>query len=100
MGEFRRASGGNVAVIFALAAIPLIGAIGVAIDLARANDVKSQMQKSLDAAVLSGVTQVSANQISTATDVFNGDFQPKLTAGATSSFTQNSDGSLSGSAGA
>lgn len=96
--KFRHASGGNVAVIFALAAIPLVGAIGVAIDFARANDVKSQMQKSLDAAVLTGVTQVSTNQISTATDLFNGDFQTKLAAAATPSFTQNSDGSLSGSA--
>jgi len=100
IAEFGRASGGNVAVIFALAAIPLIGAIGVAIDLARANNVKSQMQKSLDAAVLAGVTQASASQISTATDVFNGDFHVKFAAGATPSFTQNSDGSLSGSASA
>jgi len=96
--DFRRARHGNMAVIFALAAIPVIGAIGAAVDLSKANDVKTTLQNSLDAAVLAGVTQSTSNQISTATALFNGDFVARFGNSATVSFTQNADGSLSGTA--
>jgi Flp pilus assembly protein TadG len=96
--EFCRAREGNLAVIFALAALPVIGAIGAAVDFSKVSDVKAQMQNSLDAAVLAGVTQVSANQVSTATAVFKGDFDAKYGTSSTPSFTQNADGSLSGTA--
>jgi hypothetical protein len=56
------------------------------------------MQNSLDAAVLAGVTQASASQVSTATAVFSGDFGTKFAGSSTPSFTQNSNGSLSGTA--
>ena len=95
---FFRARGGNVAVVFALAAVPLVGAVGAAVDFAKASDVKAQMQNALDAAVLAGVTQASANQISTAGQVFDGDFGTKFRSSATRSFTQNANGSLSGTA--
>jgi len=85
-------------VIFALAALPVIGAIGAAVDFSKASDVRSQMQNSLDAAVLAGVTQVSANQVSAAGQVFDGDFSGKYGTSATRSFTQNADGSLTGTA--
>ena len=84
--------------IFALAALPVIGAIGAAVDFSKASDVRSQMQNSLDAAVLAGVTQVSANQVSAAGQVFDGDFSGKYGTSATRSFTQNADGSLTGTA--
>jgi len=96
--EFFRSRDGNLTITLALAAIPLIGAIGMAVDLSKANDVKTQLQKSLDAAVLAGVAQVSAEQVSTATAVFTGDYLPKHTTAATSAFTQNADNSLSGTA--
>jgi Flp pilus assembly protein TadG len=95
---FCRAPEGNLAVIFALAALPVIGAIGAAVDFSKASDVRSQMQNSLDAAVLAGVTQVSANQVSAAGQVFDGDFSGKYGTSATRSFTQNADGSLTGTA--
>jgi Flp pilus assembly protein TadG len=96
--EFCRAREGNLAVIFALSALPVIGAIGAAVDFSKVNDVKSQMQNALDAAVLAGITQATANQVSTATAVFNGDFSAKYGTSSTPSFTQNADGSLSGTA--
>ena len=96
--EFCRARDGNLAVIFAFSAIPVIGAIGAAVDFSKASDVRSQMQNALDAAVLAGVTQASANQIATAGNVFDGDFSGKYATTATRSFTQNADGSLSGTA--
>lgn len=84
--------------IFALSLLPIIGAIGVAVDFSKANDVRSQLQNSLDAAVLAGVTDISANQVGTAGKVFDGDFQGKYTTSAARSFTQNADGSLTGTA--
>jgi Flp pilus assembly protein TadG len=93
-----RANAANVAVIFAIAAIPVIGAIGTAIDLAKANDVSTRLQAALDAAVLAGDTQPSAQQISTASVVFSSDFNARYGATATASFLQNSNGSLSGTA--
>jgi Flp pilus assembly protein TadG len=95
---FCRAREGNLGVIFALAAIPVIGAIGAAVDFSKVSAVKSQMQNSLDAAVLAGVTQASANQVSMAGNVFDGDIAGKYGTTTTRSFTQNADGSLSGTA--
>jgi Flp pilus assembly protein TadG len=98
IARFCRANTGNVAVIFAIAAIPVIGSIGTAVDLAKANDVSVKLQAALDAAVLAGSTQTSAKQVSTASAIFNGDFAGKYGAIATASFVQNADGSLSGTA--
>ena len=58
-----RANAGNVAIIFAIAAIPVVGSIGTAIDLAKANDVGTRLQAALDAAVLAGDTQPSAQHL-------------------------------------
>jgi len=96
--NFCRARGGNLAVTFAVAAIPVIGAVGAAVDLSKANDVKTQLQNAVDAAVLAGVTQSAASQISTATVVFTGDFVGKYGNAGSASFTQNADKSLSGAA--
>jgi Flp pilus assembly protein TadG len=68
MGIFRRFwSGragrrGNVAVIFAIAIIPLIGATGAAVDYAMANANRSSMQKALDAAALALAKQMPLSQ--------------------------------------
>ncbi|HTO62159.1 MAG TPA: TadE/TadG family type IV pilus assembly protein [Bradyrhizobium sp.] len=98
VAEFGRAREGNLAVIFSLAAIPIIGAMGAAVDFSTANDVKTQLQNALDAAVLAGATQTSAKQVSIATAVFNGDFVTKYGNTGSASFTQNANGSLSGTA--
>jgi Flp pilus assembly protein TadG len=50
--RFRRARDGNVAVIFALCAIPIIGSVGAAVDYSRASAVRSSMQQVLDATAL------------------------------------------------
>ena len=50
--NFCAARCGNVAITFALAAIPMIGVVGAAVDYSRANRVKASMQTALDSAVL------------------------------------------------
>src|SRR6478735_10609289 len=50
--SFRRDARGNIAVTFGLAAIPLIGFVGAAVDYTRANNARSAMQAALDSTAL------------------------------------------------
>ena len=45
--KFRVAQGGNVAITFAIATIPVAGAVGAAVDYSHANSVKAAMQSAL-----------------------------------------------------
>ena len=49
---FARAREGNVAVLFAIALIPVVAATGAAVDFSRANSVKADLQAALDATAL------------------------------------------------
>ena len=46
--RFIGADGGNVAVIFTIAAVPVIGFVGAAIDYTRMNEARSTMQAALE----------------------------------------------------
>src|SRR6185312_11265003 len=50
--DFRVARGANVAITFAFASIPVIGAIGAGYDYSHANAVKADMQAALDSTAL------------------------------------------------
>jgi Flp pilus assembly protein TadG len=50
--RFVGANEGNIAVIFTIAAIPIIGFVGAAIDYSRANSARSSMQAALDSTAL------------------------------------------------
>lgn len=47
-----RERGGNVAIIFAFATLPIVGAIGATIDFSHANSAKTAMQAALDSTAL------------------------------------------------
>jgi Flp pilus assembly protein TadG len=49
---FRADRGGNVAIIFAVALIPVFGGVGVAVDYSRANSARTAMQTALDVTAL------------------------------------------------
>jgi Flp pilus assembly protein TadG len=49
---FRADRAGNVAVIFALALVPVFGAVGAAVDYSRANSARTAMQVALDTTAL------------------------------------------------
>src|SRR6185437_8550229 len=53
---------GNTAIIFGLAAIPVVVAAGMAVDVTRAYTVKMRMSSALDAAILAVGSQASTNQ--------------------------------------
>lgn len=63
VASIRRFAGdqhGNLAVIFALACLPLLSAIGCAVDYSRAVQVKSKLQAAADAASLGSIARSSA----------------------------------------
>ena len=49
---FGRERSGNVAITFALAALPLVGGVGAAVDYSQANRTKAALQGALDSAAL------------------------------------------------
>jgi Flp pilus assembly protein TadG len=69
-GRFGGANQGNIAVIFAIALVPVLSFVGAAIDYSRANNARSSMQAALDSTALmlskdlsSGI--ITTNQITT-----------------------------------
>ena len=74
--RFFKQDRGNVAVIFALAAIPIISFVGAAIDYTRANAARSSMQAALDSTALMlskdlSMGTISSSQVNTrASDYF------------------------------
>jgi Flp pilus assembly protein TadG len=52
VARFRRAERGNVAVLFAIAIVPILGFVGGAIDYSRVNNARTAMQAALDTAAL------------------------------------------------
>jgi Flp pilus assembly protein TadG len=71
LSRFCRDRRGNVAPIFAIAIIPIIGLTGTAVDYSNANAARTAMQASLDATALTlskeanGLTQTQLNQKAT-----------------------------------
>ncbi|MDO9413070.1 MAG: pilus assembly protein [Pseudolabrys sp.] len=52
IANFRSANKGNVAITFAIATLPLVGTVGMAVDYSHANSVKAAMQAALDSTAL------------------------------------------------
>ena len=50
--RFGLADSGNIAVIFAIALVPILGFVGAAVDYTRANSARSSMQAALDSTAL------------------------------------------------
>jgi hypothetical protein len=57
--RFRRDQRGNIAVIFAIACLPLISAVGCAVDYSRATQIKSKLQAASDAASVGSLARTS-----------------------------------------
>ena len=88
---------GNVAITFGLAAVPLFGALGAALDFSRISGSQSRLQSAMDASVLAGLAAASGNEIATATRIFNANFNdPDTTLGAPSYTLDTGCGCLTG----
>ena len=60
MRNFCCARGGNVALIFAASAVPLIMGVGAAVDYSRANSMKAAMQTAVDSTGLTLAEEIFA----------------------------------------
>src|ERR1700687_1800587 len=87
IGRFCGDQRGNVAVIFVLALLPLLSAIGCAIDYSRATRIQSKLQAAADSASVGSIAKLSpafieagtmtsdgpiADGVTDATKIFNG----------------------------
>ena len=72
MNRFRKDRRGNVAVIFGIACVPLITAIGLAVDYSEATRIKAKMQSAADAAAVAAISQNSAGWLAATTMSGNG----------------------------
>ena len=63
--RFAGANEGNIAVIFAIALLPILGFVGAAIDYSRANSARSSMQAALDSTALMVAKDLSSGVITT-----------------------------------
>ncbi len=89
---------GNIAIIAALGAIPLILAIGIAVDYSRASSAKSDLQEAVDAAVLAGARDATTSWTTVAGKVLTASVKTRDFTVASSSFTTDASGNYVGTA--
>jgi hypothetical protein len=101
VARFVRESDGSVAVTFSITLIPILIAVGAAVDYSRANNLKVALQTKLDSALLAGAKDGSSAWKQVASDAFGANSNTKFGSASTPTFTQNSaevySGSVSGS---
>jgi Flp pilus assembly protein TadG len=72
IARFRRDANANIAVIFAIAAVPLITAVGCATDYSMATRMKSKLQSAADTASLASISVNSAGWTAASAMMSNG----------------------------
>ncbi len=72
LARFGRDKSANIAVIFGIAVIPIITAVGVAIDYSTATRMKAKLQSAADAASVASISQNSAGYKAAAAMTSNG----------------------------
>jgi Flp pilus assembly protein TadG len=95
--RLRTAERGNIAVIFALALVPLMTGLGAAVDYSRANATKEAVQAALDSALLAGAKDGSSTWTTLAANVFNSNLALKQFTVPTPAFTKKEDVFYAGS---
>jgi Flp pilus assembly protein TadG len=91
LSRFRRDRRGNVAIIFTFAAIPLVSAIGCAVDYSMATRMKAKLQSAADAAGIAALSQKSPGFLAASTMTGNGSVGPGVT-DMTNVFNANMNG--------
>ncbi|MES1149413.1 MAG: TadE/TadG family type IV pilus assembly protein, partial [Bradyrhizobium guangdongense] len=59
LNRFARDRSGNIAVIFAVASVPVMSAVGCAVDYSRAIQLRAKLQSAIDAASVGSVAKSS-----------------------------------------
>lgn len=94
ISRFRRDKSGNIALVFTLALLPILSAVGCAIDYTRATQLKSKLQAAIDAASVGSVAKASPGFTAASAMTSDGPI-PAGVADATKIF----NGNMSGTAG-
>lgn len=89
--RFRRDQRGNIAVIFVIACVPLISAVGCAVDYTRATQLQSKLQSAIDAASVGSIAKLSPAFIAAGTMTVDGPIPAGVT-DATNIFNGNMSG--------
>lgn len=95
---FRNAEGGNVAIIFAVAAVPLLAMAGMGIDYSRAAKAKTQLRTAVDAAAMAAASASDADRTTVGQNFLASNLAQSGLSNLSSSFVVNADGTLTASA--
>src|SRR5436190_14138630 len=79
--KFRSDCAGAIAPIFALGMLPVMTAVGAAVDYSSANKIRSSMQVALDTAMLAGAKDGSSNWAQVALAVFSANLAKQASTG-------------------
>jgi hypothetical protein len=91
LNRFRGDTSGNIAVIFAIAALPIMSAVGCAVDYSRATQLRSKLQSAIDAASVGSVSKSSPGFIAAGSMTADGPIPAGIT-DATNLFNANMNG--------
>src|SRR3954462_721189 len=87
----------SIATTFALALIPIVTAVGAAIDYSRASSAQAYLQSALDSALIAGAKDATSNWAQIAQNVFTGNLATKNLSASTPTFTSETDSNYTGS---
>src|SRR6476659_2148579 len=94
--EFKRNSEGSIVSTFALSLVPVVGLVGAAVDYTAASNARTGLQIALDAALIAGAKDGSADWATTALNSFNANFNNNLATNVSPTFQLTSKRSYSG----
>src|ERR1700710_385486 len=77
--RFRSDSRGNIAIIFTLALLPILTAIGAVTDYSMASRMRAKMQSAADAAAVASISKNSAGYLAASTMTGHGSISAGLT---------------------
>jgi Flp pilus assembly protein TadG len=95
--KLTRNSEGSVVSTFALSMVPLIGLVGAAVDYSSATNARTNLQVALDAALIAGAKDGSANWSTAALNAFNANLKAHFAANVTPTFQLTSTRAYTGS---
>jgi Flp pilus assembly protein TadG len=91
---------GNVALVFAIALIPITGATAFGVDWSRSKSSQADLQSTLDASTLAGAIDASSTWTALSEKVFDEQFETGEVATSTRTFTRLPNGDFNGKANA
>jgi len=95
-GRFKRHREGSVAATFALSLIPVVGLVGTAVDYSSATNARTNLQVALDAALLAGAKDGTADWATAALNSFNANLNAKLATNVAPTFQLTSSRAYTG----